>query len=674
MSHAENLPRENFSPGMRLPICGGCKGTTSMQYKSMVLLFMMMLGMVFSPGLAMGASKFVKDKCDSGEKVSFSNLMYVGQKVNSTKYGDCIKVSPVNDDTTATRACGSFGMRWVLNPGNPQYQPQHTNAYGSQGFNNLNYYYCLTNFSKQKMCESFANDPNFKKLNVEWKPNSSGKDGDCMCGANKNKMHDCGDGIPAVSGAEDAEKCRLLGGHYTPGYEEAATCICDADSTLRDVQSSTLQCPDTKVIEAAVPGTESKQITDCVSEFEGKLTECKQLADKANATCDQNNESNKNIDTAKNFVSSISKLLIQKAAGTGAQSQCAGANMLASGTFNLLNELKGSCDKELTTCKEKCSEIKEGLPAYCKSKIVPDEKSPPDQTPDDKYIAEQNKKFASQVIETQKICTVQAVEKKDLLRDSLRAYDSAAKSAATCACQLSASGSDCATLPGPADCHFDPTNPICRVVDPLNCDLGTANYASQRCQCLQDSSLPFCQAPPGKIPFAFANDLKGVSGFGGGGGDVSAGGGGGGEGGMDLGGLSQQDARSDSKGGPQADAPGIGVNPGGGGGGGSSGGGGGAGEGGAAAEAGGDPAEKSLGIMGMVKNAVGNMFGSKPGSAANNKGSGKSLPGYDVDKWRPRGLASTGCNVSQIRCKNEDIFTIMNRRYLNNEMSFIQNP
>ena len=140
-----------------------------------------------------------------------------------------------------------------------------------------------------------------------------------------------------------------------------------------------------------------------------------------------------------------------------------------------------------------------------------------------------------------------------------------------------------------------------------------------------------------------------------------------------FGGLSQQDARTDSKLAPQGDAPGIGVNPVSG----NSGGGGGSGGDGAGAptaDAGGEPAEKNMGLMGMVKSAVGTMFGSKPGSAANNKTPNKGLPGYDVDKWRPRGLASTGCYVSQIRCKNEDIFSIVNKRYLNNEMSFIQNP
>ena len=669
MYHVENLLGENFSPAMRLPIGGRYKGTTSMRYKSMVLLFMTMLGIVVSsPGWAL-ASRGCEDT-----PIKFSELQYMHVNIKLDGKGVCTVMEGVNSDAGARGKCpgGQF-----LNPGNPQYTAA---GHGSRGGNDLGYYFCVkgSSFNKKFICENMP--AHLSALNTHWDGrDSTHGDGNCLCGVKGSlRLTNLACEDPEATANNDQKKCEDKKGKYHPSYsskDTVASCQCLSNNKTIDISDSST-CDDAPPAQAAVdPTLVSDEIKKCVADFEKKLDECKTMGAAAKSKCDQNNETNKPVDAAKKLVKGISDMLIQKSAGSGAQAQCAGASLLGTGTFKLINALKTTCETDISECTSKCDELSGDVQAFCKDKSPQPLGNEEGGSPDQVFLSQENARLKPLVEDGKKLCFQEAPKNRDILKEALTTYDDAARSASVCACKLSANGSNCETLPGPADCAVNPSiSPsLCNGPGSINCVVGTSDYTLPKCQCLRDPSLDFCHDVPGKVPFAFANDLKGM-GFGGGGGGAFGGGGGGSESGMDLGGLNQQDARTDSKIAPQGDAPSIGVNaaPGGGGGGG---GGGGDGAGGPAAEAGGEPAEKSLGIMGMVKNAVGNMFGNKPGSASNNKGSSRGgSPGYDIDKWRPRGLASTGCNISQIRCKNEDIFTIMNKRYLNNEMSFIQNP
>ncbi len=634
-----------------------------MRLNSFIKILTLFLTLFFSP-LKLIASK----DCEHGPS-KWSDLDFVHVKLSSLG-GKCIRVEGPDNDTAATKACKGLGT-YIINPGNPQYiDPPAGKTWGTLGANNLNYYFCLSgaNFNKRSLCDKLKNER--PDLKIEFVAKDGKTDGDCMCGSKAStRLKDCSQSIPEPGADEERKKCEAQNATYAPAYssKEKSSCVCLSDSqVIYPEQGDTCKVKAPTV--AHEPGTESPEVVSCVSEFENKFKECKSLGESTAATCDQTKESNKSVEEAKKYVSTISQLFIQRAAGSGAKAQCAGASILGSGTFQIMNQLKASCDKELIECKATCNEIKSDVIAYCKGKI-PTDADEITKKNNEAYLAKENTRLTEIVEAGKKLCLGKAVEKQDLLKDALNAYDSAAKSGATCACQLSSSAGNvnCATLPSPADCQLEHPPEHCSGVGLLICAPGSEDYATQKCQCLRDGTLLICKSEEGKVPFAFASDLKTINA----GGGASGIGGGGAIGDMDLGGLNQaSDARTDDKA-PQGAAPGFGSASGspGGGGGGSGGGGDGAH---AAAEPAGEASEKNLGLFGLAKSALSNMFGKGAGSAAGKEGRNKNSNGIpDTEKWRPRGLASTGCKGSQIRCKNETIWEIMNNRYENSNNSFI---
>ncbi len=90
-----------------------------------------------------------------------------------------------------------------------------------------------------------------------------------------------------------------------------------------------------------------------------------------------------------------------------------------------------------------------------------------------------------------------------------------------------------------------------------------------------------------------------------------------------------------------------------------------------------DGSTKGLaGLFNQAKSSLSNLLGGGnkvTGKGLSPNGGGQGLK-YDINKWRPRGLASAGCQSHQVRCKNEDIFSIVNRRYGVNEPTFLYGP
>lgn len=614
--------------------------------------------------------------CEEG-KIPWSELDYVGIKLY-TLGGKCTKIDNVYNDNQARDACLKKGIgQYFVNPGNPQYIENHPPymSHGSRKANDLGYYFCLrgANFDKKYLCEKLGKER--PDLTIKFNQIGNEKDGDCFCGEKgSTKLRDCSQSIPTVASEENKKKCESLNGKVQAFEEElAGHCKCSAsDKFIDPSKNETCEVAKTIVEEKPEPGTVSPEITNCVKEYENIFGECKALGEKAKITCDQNNASNKKLDGAKSFIKTISDGLIQKAAGSGAQSQCAGASLLASGSYTLLNELKAMCDNELKDCTNKCNEIQKNVNDYCIGKSRQSAGDESGGSADQAFLSQENARLTPLVAEGKKSCLIKAVENQDLMKQGLKAFDSAARSASMCACQLSVrSAVNCNDAPGPQDCEFKPAQPLCSGAGLLNCQLGSLDFDKDKCQCLREPNLGKCKAPPGKVPFAFAEDARIIAGGGGLGSPV--GGSGGGNSDMDLGGYGQKDAVTDDNGPAQGNAPGFAGSGGGGSSGGSGGGGGGGNGDGAAAGTDGEPAEKNLGIMGLVKSAIGGIFGKGGGggNAAKDPYSAGKPQRPDVNAWKPRGAASIGCKASQVRCKNETIWDIHHEWYVEGQPTLL---
>lgn len=593
--------------------------------------------------------------------LSSQDLYFCGVHIDDENGLGCVNYA------TAIETTADFVAACKKYPGSVSAWRLTRKIYNLSGVSN-NQYLCSKAPKKEKICMGQGFRWDSQKQNCYFPPSTISSVRVACSESNKAE----------INKPEPPPPCELKDAKWMKdpsGESDSEGCYCDNKGAI-DIPK--VRCNQEKAEvppEASTAGEPSEPVVQCAEKFKEKVNQCKEQAEQAVSNCDKDN-GNANIDSAKKFVGTIAKALINKASGSGAQMQCAGASLLSSGTYNLLDQLKTKCDNNITDCLSTCNEIQMGIVEACLGEsIQPKDIIKDSMSPDQIYLITEEEKLSPLIAESFKQCKVNGIEKQNLLKDAMLVTDNAAQSARECACKLSSNQGDCLNLSSPAECSVNPQLPGCSSPLSLGCALGSADYATSKCQCLRDPSMGICKSVSGKLPSAFAMDLKAIDASGGGGG-ITGGSSGLGTGDMDLGGFNQNDARSDDSKDSQGAGGGINyASPASGGGGSGSSGGGDAGASGVNAEAGGgaEPADKNLGIFGLAKSAVSSLFGKKnapSGKVYRNK----NFATPDPEKWRPRGLASVGCKASQIRCKNETIWEIMSSRYGSNETSFIQNP
>ena len=627
-------------------------------------------------------------------------LDYVGVKFTSEK-GFCVEA---NNDREALKACSAQGGVRIINPGNPQYSNDCEGS--TRTANTLGYYLCFKSAQNDKkticqdlMVNSKNSSYNNRKsegelnyVNFKWTSHGINGDGDCNCNHPNSKyqteknFRECNQKFKDDTTTETttetlANTCKTLKGdfqrayQYDDGTQFEAQCMCGANKI--DLNKTEV-CDLPKEAKTAVTESQppSEALIKCLNDHASDVKKCTEKSTEALRECKQSiaEEKKSNKDTM-GMVSNFSKLLINAKAGSGEVAQCAGASILASGAAALLNAMKKTCSSEIEACTESCKVAEKRFIEFCKHEIK--DFNEDEESPSQKLASEYDQKYSGTIAESIKTCTVDAQKEKSLISTGLSAYDASQSSAATCACKFSAAGPppgvpDCNSMPPISNCSSVPTPPGCSGVGTLFCELGSPDYALPKCQCFRDPSLGICKAPAGQVPFAFAGDVRALTGGATIGTPLDASGG---VGNMDLGSFNQQDLRSDKPEGALS-APGMSAGnlaAGGGGGGGAPGG----GADGSGANAGGgdgDPKDKGLGFLSALKSSVSGLFGGKGNSNSANDKLKNSRATPNVEGWRPRGLASSGCKASQVRCKNETIWDIMSSRYDTKDTTFIKNP
>ncbi len=451
----------------------------------------------------------------------------------------------------------------------------------------------------------------------------------------------------------------------------------------------------------AVPSDAVKPAGDspfevCVRGWYQQAENCGAKADDAVSKCELENSDNPELKSAKGLARKIKGDEINKRVGSGAATECGLIAILGNTASIGLDQFKNNCEEIHAECVDSCKSIKEAIQNGAIEKECSEKMSTAGRVAEELELREHIEKIKNTYNDGDDKCSNLATKEKNSVEETLNAVANATQAAKTCQCQLAttnqqgAVGSNfdpnqCAqSVPNPADCFPGASlagSPACNIYANDDCTLGSGKFNSPVCQCALDNSLAICRTAAGKpTPSNFALDLNSTSasGFAGGGagGDDS-----GDAGSMNLGGgydIKKPNAdlkNSETVGSDTGFARGAGS----GGSGMSGGSGSGGNENSAAAGDGEDGSNKTgfAGLFNQVKSSVGDLFGkTKNGNSTSRNGSGKRNQNgsYDLDKWRPRGLASSGCQSSQVRCKNEDIFSIMSQRYDAKETTFIQSP
>ncbi len=482
---------------------------------------------------------------------------------------------------------------------------------------------------------------------------------------NKNVVAD------TVDANDPRQKCISANGSYLSADQDGnQACFCVDGGTKRTINPSAGESCEKSA------ATGNPQLDKCLQKWETKAEECKTSAKLAVESCNEDKSTDKGAVYVRSFAKDFLNAQLKSKAGTGSASECALGSLIGNTALTGLDSMKTTCSENFETCNKECDEVNEAS----KTPIIANECGQFAVTNDEQ------KKMAntiSTIINASNFgideCKIEAKKQKGLLEQSLDAYGKAAQAGKMCECQIAGAGANCNLIPDASKCLPGGAlhgQPVCNVFP--SCALGSPQYSSTACQCARDSSAAICRTPAGKpAPSNFAVDLKPSAN---GGVDVGGpAGGGGGDGGMNLGGnynvnkpgSDYKDPAETAKGGKS------------GGNGGNSGGGGGARSGGgddpnalAGGEDDGSAKGGLAGLFNQAKSSFSNMLGGGSkvtGKGLSPNGGGQGLR-YDINKWRPRGLASAGCQGNQVRCKNEDIFSIVNRRYDVNEPTFLFGP
>ncbi len=427
----------------------------------------------------------------------------------------------------------------------------------------------------------------------------------------------------------------------------------------------------------------------CIRGWYQQVESCESKAEDAVTRCDIDKSENEELNSAKKLGRKITGDEINKRQGSGQANECGLAALLGNTASMAIDQFKNSCEEIQADCVDSCKAVKEAIQSGAIEKECSEKISSASKLAEESELREHIEKIKSTYNEGDEKCSAIASEKKGIVEQTLSAIANSTQAAKICQCRLTASGPSggfdpamCEQgVPNPTDCLPGAAlagSPACNIYANDDCTLGSGKFNSIPCQCARDSSASVCRSVAGKpTPSNFAMDLKAGSVV------VGAGGGfadGGDSGNLNLGGgYDIKKPQGELKPG-EADAAGGGYASGGGGpGGAGSGSGGGNGEdpGALAEEDDGSNKGGLPGLFNQVRTSMGDLFGlkNKSGKTAGSRGVGGGRPaGYNIKDWIPRGVAGAGCQISQMRCKNEDIFSIMNQRYDKIETTFTDAP
>ena len=618
-------------------------------------------------------------KAVSGSPCSLEGLDFVGISFSQRLGGGkCTTMSGITSDAAAAKA-GCAG--YFINPDNPQYGGNGGRSSGSKD------YFCIqgANFDKRTMCQEGIALHNQKdsrnQLDYVFQPQPGQRDADCLCkpkGSSANsaklKYNDCAQTFPAVA----ADECG------TGAINSGTGCVCDTQAGYEDFEKGCRKKPvATEPNKPVNPNEVTPALRECADNKAKESLQCGTSATAANKKCDEDDKSNKEVNSAIAMPGQIAAQFISSKQGSGMQTECMKAGAIGQGTKGLMSTLKQSCDEELGICDKECdlnTKVKEYIDTCFALAIKPSEgaASEGESTPDMDYYHNKLNEVRKNIGEGIPICKHDAVKKKDKLNDLLLGLANVINAGMTCACQVAAtavgaSSSSCSSLPSAEQCAANQALPGCVALEVLDkCTMGSPAYNAKGCSCSQNPKEQGCseyaRANPGNNGFAGAGIKNPASSgmFG-----PTDGAGGTGSGGGDKIDLSSKpdDAAPNAKAGGSAGPGFLGGSQGASGGGASAPAG--AGEQAAAKEEG-EEAKGVGGLWGQAKSAVGSLFGT--GSAKTNPE--KSLNGKlnpDLDKFRPKGLRGlAGGNM--LGGKNMDIWKMLHSSYEESEPTFIPTP
>ena len=478
------------------------------------------------------------------------------------------------------------------------------------------------------------------------------------------------------------EKCMLAGGkYYASSFASSKACYCTENGVdraidlgsagnVKEVCNGYLEGDSNSTSTPSTASTGNVDLDQCLEKWDALVTACKEDGEKAKVSCDEKNTDDSAVGYARKFTDGFSKGKIRQGAGTGAAAECAAASMMGNTALMGMDAFQESCSDSFETCKNSCNKVYEAT----QGPVIAEDCQKHARNDDETIKMTQSiRAMIDTSLQGNEICNVEVKEEKGLLDGLMSSIAESTKAAKICQCQLEGATADCQMIPSPDNCAPGGKlygQQVCQIYAGDNCALGSPQFNSIPCQCAKDNSAAVCRTPAAKpAPSNFAVDLK-PSAFGG----IEVGGVGGsgddGLSGINLGGGynipkpvgEEKDIEKGTAGGRPSNATGPG------GGGGLGGGSGGDGDGALPAEDDGSVKGGLAGLFNNLKSSVGNMMGGK-GNQSNkgNSSGGRNGNGnngkYDINKWLPRGLASSGCKGSQVRCQNENIFTIMHERY-----------
>lgn len=447
---------------------------------------------------------------------------------------------------------------------------------------------------------------------------------------------------------------------------ERITCICEGFTDKPAVQAGSRVAECKKYADAAAaaqnvaapveaPTEATKDLQDCAEITRNKVAACTASLTQATDKCDSKKLTADK--EAQQIKEAAQQAYISTKAGTGAQQECFQASAASSLGVRAFTSLSGDCDGAVTTCNDACDpteKIKE-YETSCKSKI---NGIAVNQT----YYDAKLQEFKSSFDRSLATCQGDDMKKNQKgLSDFLGDIAGALRSSVQCMCQLSSvtttnTGNNCGTIPVITDCQKNPSLPNCNAYVGLSICTPGSTYDAKLCGCQMNpkgAGCPGGDASGNLVGFASGGNLAAA----GGGNEASIGNPGANlkpSAAADLSGINNQTGPAANL--KLSDTP-KGTSPVAGGGGPSGGGG---PMGGGDVPQGGSNVEESSGISGLLNQAktfVSNIASGGDKSKQNGSLGKDSKTKPNIDKFRPRGMAS---NDAFIGSKNMDIWKMMN--------------
>lgn len=609
-------------------------------------------------------------------------------EINTLSYMGIIFKGPVNcinakTQSYARAACAEGNL--IINPANPQYTnaaqeslAKSTGGMPSLSVNPLGFYYCIpggsVNKTKAEYCgfDKLMNNgskwPDSKIFDLDFKFNvkKGFTDGNCLCKRydekddskyklciNEEDLPSPEEGVCFKAGLAPDDKinehgravfCKCSDGRYKPAETAKKDCTI-AENAPAKVASVAEQ-----------PPTEpTPELKACVDSWVAKSESCKAKSLEAIATCNSENEQNKESQDTKKLASAAGEQYTKSKAGSGAQAECFAASILTSGSMDLMTDLFAKCNADVDSCNSECAAKPDDMDFPC-SDLIQQTKVPAQIQVNENYVMRYGGVILDNFDDGQRDCKTDAKKgQSDLSKLASTLGDSLEKSV-QCMCKLSSGGGDCNAIPTVAACNANPGSPGCGVYGSVAVCTPGSDYDAKLCSCQLNPKEAGC--PGGGLSGGLSNFASP---------SIKSNGINDGATPTIAGGLKATGAFPDLPRGTNDDGSGggtpmtLGASPTGGPGGGVGGsmGGGGASGGGEPPAAAAEAAAEEKGIGGLFNQAktfFKDALGRKktPTTATRNR---KSEKGFDPNKLRPtRGIASK----NGIGSKNQDIWKMSN--------------